>query len=141
MRRVMYLEHHRSYGERFATAVAAVASAPDGCVLVHCAGGVDRTGLIAALLFRLAQVSIDDVAADFALSRANWAPHAPDWIAETDDEREQEFRRFLSAMPRESMRGVFEEVDRRYGDAESYLRACGHLRGRLLRRAPARLRA
>ena len=71
----MYLEHLDAYGERVAVAVAAVASAPeDGCVLVHCAGGVDRTGLVAALLLRLAQVSIDDVAADFALSRANWAP-------------------------------------------------------------------
>jgi protein tyrosine/serine phosphatase len=120
--------------------VAAVASAPDGCVLVHCAGGVDRTGLIAALLLRLARVSIEDVAADFALSRANWAPQAPDWIAETDDEREQEFRRFLSAMPAESMRGVLEDVDRRYGDAESYLRGAGMSEADL-RRARVRLRA
>jgi protein-tyrosine phosphatase len=139
-RRVMYLEHMDAYGGRFAAAVAAVASAPDGCVLVHCAGGVDRTGLIAALLLRLARVSIEDVAADFALSRANWAPQAPDWIAETDDEREQEFRRFLSAMPGESMRGVLEEVDRRYGDAESYLRAAGMSEADL-RRARVRLRA
>lgn len=138
-RRVMYLEHMAAYSERFATAVAAIASAPDGCVLVHCAGGVDRTGLIAALLLRLAQVSIDDVADDFALSRANWAPFAPEWIAETDDEREREFRRFLAAMPGESMRGVLEEVDRSYGGAESYLRRAG-LSESELRRARVRLR-
>ena len=140
-RRVMYLEHMDAYAERFAAAVAAVASAPEGgCVVVHCAGGVDRTGLIAALLLRLAQVSIDDVAADFALSKANWAPHAPEWIAETDDEREREFRRFLAAMPGESMLGVLEEVDRRHGGAESYLRSAG-LSDSELRRARARLRA
>jgi protein-tyrosine phosphatase len=139
-RRVMYLEHLDVYGERFAGAIAAVASAPERCVLVHCAGGVDRTGLIAALLLRLSHVSIDDVAADFALSRDNWAPSAPDWIAETDDERERGFRRFLAAMPGESMCGVLEEVDRRYGGAESYLRASG-LPKADVHRIRARLRA
>ena len=76
---------------------------------------------------------------DFALSRANWAPFAPEWIAETDDEREREFRRFLAAMPGESMRGVLEEVDRSYGGAESYLRRAG-LSESELRRARVRLR-
>ncbi len=59
------------------------------------------------------------------MSRDNWAASAPEWIEETDDEREREFRRFLAAMPRESMRGVLEEVERRYGGAESYLHASG----------------
>jgi protein-tyrosine phosphatase len=138
-RRVMYLEHLEAYGERFAAAVAAVASAPEGCVLVHCAGGVDRTGLIAALLLRLAEVSIDDVAADFALSGSNWAPRVREWIAETNDEREREFRRFLAAIPGASMRGVLDEVDCRYGGAEGYLRDAG-VSQRDLRRARARLR-
>ena len=84
--------------------------------------------------------SIDDVAADFALSRDNWAPHAPEWIEETEDEREREFRRFLAAMPGESMRGVLEELDRRYGGAESYLRAAG-LPEADVHRIRARLRA
>jgi len=138
-RRVMYLEHLDAYGERFASAVEAVASAPEGCVLIHCAAGVDRTGLIAALLLRLADVSIENVAADFALSRANWAPHVPEWIEETEDEREREFRRFLGAMPGEAMLGVLEEVDRRYGGAENYLRAAG-MSEPDLRQARARLR-
>jgi protein-tyrosine phosphatase len=139
-RRVMYLEHLDVYRERFASAMAAVASAPDGCVLVHCAGGVDRTGLMAALLLRLAHVSVDDVAADFEVSRANWAPRVPEWIAETEDERERAFRRFLAATPGESMLGVLEEVDRRYGGADGYLRAAG-LPDADIRRARSRLRA
>ncbi|HEU0303631.1 MAG TPA: tyrosine-protein phosphatase [Gaiellaceae bacterium] len=124
-RRVMYLEHLAAYRERFAAAVAAVASAHDGCVLVHCAGGVDRTGLVAALLLRLADVPNDVVAADFALSKANWAPYAQDWIADAEDERERAFRRFLSAMPGESMRGVLVELERSYRGAEGYLRGGG----------------
>ena len=40
-------------------ALAAVASAPPGAVVVHCVGGKDRTGLVAALLLRLCGVSVD----------------------------------------------------------------------------------
>ena len=35
--------------ELFATAVGAIADAPPGAVLVHCAGGKDRTGLVTAM--------------------------------------------------------------------------------------------
>jgi protein-tyrosine phosphatase len=138
-RRVMYLEHLDAYRERFGTAVAAVASAPEGCVVVHCAGGVDRTGLVAALLLRLAGVPIDDVADDFALSRANWAPYEHEWIAGTDDAHEREFRRFLAAMPKVSMLGVLIELDARHGGVHRYLREAG-LSEPELRRARARLR-
>jgi protein-tyrosine phosphatase len=138
-RRVMYLEHLYAYSERFAKAIAAVASAPAGCVLIHCAAGVDRTGLIAALLLRLAQVPNDVVATDFGLSKANWHPYGADWIEGTEDEREREFRRFLAAMPGESMLGVLDEIDERYGGAEGYLRAAG-LSEPDLARARAKLR-
>ena len=40
------------YHRNFALAVEAIADAPDGGVVVHCAGGKDRTGLIAALVLR-----------------------------------------------------------------------------------------
>src|ERR687898_509057 len=33
----------------FAAVMAAVADAPDGAVVVHCAGGKDRTGMIVAM--------------------------------------------------------------------------------------------
>ena len=138
-RRVMYLEYLDTYSERVAAAVAAVSSAPEGCVLLHCMGGVDRAGLIAALLLRVAGVPREVVADDFGLSRANWAPHAPEWIGEADDEREREFRRFLAAMPAESMLGVLTELDRRYGGVEAYVLAAG-LSESDVERARARLR-
>jgi hypothetical protein len=43
----------------------AVAVAPDGAVVVHCAGGRDRTGLIAALLLSLAGVDHDEIVEDY----------------------------------------------------------------------------
>ena len=59
-----YLEMLEEYRGNVAAAISAVAGAPAGGVLVHCMGGKDRTGLVAALLLRLAGVSVADMAAD-----------------------------------------------------------------------------
>ena len=40
----------------------------EGGVVIHCAGGKDRTGLLAALLLHLAGVADEEIAADYALS-------------------------------------------------------------------------
>jgi protein-tyrosine phosphatase len=60
-----YPEAIRRWPALIAAAIGAVADAPHGGVLVHCAAGRDRTGLIVALLLRLADVSIDDVLDDY----------------------------------------------------------------------------
>ncbi len=54
--------------ERHAAAIAAVARARLGGVLVHCGRGHDRTGIITLLLLALAGVAPDDIAADYELS-------------------------------------------------------------------------
>jgi protein tyrosine/serine phosphatase len=54
--------------ERFAAVFAAVAEAGPGGVLLHCAAGRDRTGLVTLILLALAGVSHDEIAADYALS-------------------------------------------------------------------------
>jgi protein tyrosine/serine phosphatase len=54
--------------ERHARAVTAIARAAPGGVLVHCRFGRDRTGVLVALLLRLAGVPLDVVAADYAIS-------------------------------------------------------------------------
>jgi protein-tyrosine phosphatase len=51
-----------------AAGITALASAPPGGVLVHCAAGKDRTGVHVALALRVAGVAVDDIAADYALS-------------------------------------------------------------------------
>jgi hypothetical protein len=45
-----YLPHLTAMPERAAAALSAIVAAPPGGVLFHCAGGRDRTGLIALLL-------------------------------------------------------------------------------------------
>jgi hypothetical protein len=54
--------------ERFGEAVAAIAHAAPGGVLVHCQVGKDRTGLVVALVLAAIGVSAEDVAADYDLS-------------------------------------------------------------------------
>jgi len=54
--------------DRLAAALAAIAEAPPGAVVLHCHAGRDRTGLVVALVLRLAGASVDSIAADYALS-------------------------------------------------------------------------
>jgi protein-tyrosine phosphatase len=124
-RRSVYLAFLDHFEANFATAVTAVSTAPEGAVLVHCAGGVDRTGLVAALLLRVAGVAIEAVAADYALSEANWASGADEWIEAADEDGERERRRLLSVMPAEAMRDVLVELERRHGSAWAYLAGAG----------------
>ena len=48
--------------------------APEGGVVIHCVGGKDRTGLLAAFLLHLAGVADDEIAADYALSEERLLP-------------------------------------------------------------------
>jgi hypothetical protein len=63
-----YTEYLERFPTTLAAVVAAVARARPGGVVVHCAGGRDRTGLVAVTLLTLAGVAADDIVADYALS-------------------------------------------------------------------------
>jgi protein-tyrosine phosphatase len=136
---MVYLESLEEHRKRLAAAIAAVADAGPGGVLVHCAGGKDRTGLVSALLLRLAGVGPRDIAADYALSGDYLAPRHERWIAEAADDAERERLRRISATPAAAMLGVLEQLERRYGSAGGYLRAGGADVATLVR-ARARLR-
>ena len=125
--------------ERFAAAVEAVADAPEGAVVVHCTAGKDRTGLVTALLLRLAGVSIEEIAEDYALSGANLRERARPWIEEAETDEELRRRERISATPAEAMAGVLEELQRRYGGVAGYLREGGATE-EMLERARVRLR-
>jgi protein-tyrosine phosphatase len=49
-------------------AVQAIATAAPGCVVFHCAGGKDRTGLLALLLLTLAGATPEEIVADYLLT-------------------------------------------------------------------------
>lgn len=119
--KAVYLEFLRRYAAGFGQAVASVAAAPPGGVLVHCMAGKDRTGLLSALLLRIAGVSVEDVAADYAVSERNLLPLWRPWLDSAADEQERRRRLRLAATPAAAMTGVLEEL----GDEREYLRAAG----------------
>jgi protein-tyrosine phosphatase len=135
----VYLRTLEEHKPRFATAIRAVADAEPGGVLVHCAGGKDRTGLVSALLLRHAGVGVPDIAADYALSADNLAPRHDRWIAEAADDAERERLRRITATPAAAMQTVLEELERRYGTVAGYLRSAG-ADEEVLARVRARLR-
>jgi protein-tyrosine phosphatase len=63
-----YRPHLERFPERNARAIAAVAQAEPGGVLIHCVGGKDRAGQVAMLLLALAGVAPEEIAADYLLS-------------------------------------------------------------------------
>jgi protein-tyrosine phosphatase len=123
--REVYLVFLERFGKNVAAAIAAVARAPEGGVVVHCVGGKDRTGLVTAFLLHLAGVDNEQIAADYAASEERLRPRHDVWLAEAGTEAERERIRRIAATPAASMVGVLEELDRRYGSVEAFLRAAG----------------
>ena len=128
-----YLEMLDMYRANVAAAVSAVAGSPEGGVLIHCMGGKDRTGLVAALLLRLAGVSVADIAADYGLSAENIKPLWQQWVEDAGDDGERELRRRLSASPADAMAQVLETLECDHGNVRGYLLDAGVSEGDLER--------
>ena len=133
---LIFLEHFK---RNAAAGIRAVANAPEGGVAVHCVGGKDRTGLLTAFLLYLAGVDVEQIAADYALSEERLRPRHEAWFAEAETDAERERLQRISQTPAESIVGVFEELERRFGSVEGYLRVAG-LTDHDLELARARLR-
>jgi hypothetical protein len=106
--------------ERCAAAVAAIARAEPGGVVLHCGGGRDRTGLISLLLLALVRVEPEEIVSDYELSnvrlRALWAARG-----EPDESREIEA---ILARKNTSARALVLEVLSSL-DADACLRTAG----------------
>jgi protein-tyrosine phosphatase len=123
--RAVYLEFLERFRARVGEAITAVAEAPAGTVIVHCLGGKDRTGLVVALLLRLAGVGPQEIAEDYALSGPNLRTMTDVWIAAAESDLERERRRRIGESPAAAMLGVLEELERRHGSVRDYLLAAG----------------
>jgi protein-tyrosine phosphatase len=133
---LIFLEHFK---DNVASGVRAVADAPEGAVLVHCMGGKDRTGLLSAFLLHLAGVDLEQIADDYALSEDRLRPRHEEWFASAESDEERERLQRISQTPAASMVGVFEELERKHGSVEGFLRDSG-VTDEELERARARLR-
>ncbi|ACQ80295.1 protein tyrosine/serine phosphatase [Beutenbergia cavernae DSM 12333] len=107
--------------EALGTALQLVATSP-GPVLVHCAAGKDRTGLLVSTAQRLVGVPTDRVEADFLYSNRAADQHRIGISADGLDPA------YLQPLRRVSLRylhAAWEEVDAVHGGFDGYRRALG----------------
>ena len=104
-------------------AVRAFTEAPPGTVVVHCAAGKDRTGMLVAVLLELAGVPREAVVADYALSADLLG--VAEILDTLDEDTRRQAERYSWSEP-ETLQSALEHLDAEYGGARAYLRdACG----------------
>lgn len=123
---IAFLEHGQaSYRQLFAI----LAASDDLPAVIHCAAGKDRTGVAAALLFRILEVEDATIVADYAITDRNIARMLAAWAA-ADPERAASVDR--NAIPEgliraraETMEHFLTALDTHHGSAENYLLGSG----------------
>lgn len=129
-------DYHHRYYERaptlprlhdlYARYFRAVADS-EGPIVVHCAAGKDRTGIICALTHTLAGVHRDDMIADFLMTNdpAVFDVHAPLWQAEIAKERgrapSMETMHVAMGVHESYLERAFQVIDETYGGVDRYL--------------------
>jgi protein-tyrosine phosphatase len=109
--------------ERVAAIVTALARA-ERAVLFHCYGGRDRTGMIAAILLRVAGVPDDEIVRDYVVTDERMEPLYAQWRTEMDDARRARFDRAIGEASA-PIRAALDHFDERYGGVEPYLAGGG----------------
>ncbi len=121
----LYLEMLDARPDLFGLALASMAEAAPGAVLVHCAAGKDRTGLVVALALSVAGATPEVVATDYALSGTRLAPLVEPYLETIEDAQQREFWRGHQATPRAFMLDALAHLDETYGGTEPYLLSGG----------------
>ncbi len=121
-----YLEHLASPASPLATVIRVVAALAGRPVLVHCAAGKDRTGLVTAMLLQLLGVDDEEIVADYLRTELNM-PRVIERFRGWP-----RYRDHMAAVPAEvyqalehTIRGFLDGLDRSHGGAEAW----SHSRG------------
>ena len=97
--------------------------APEGGVLVHCAAGKDRTGILIAIILALLGTPREVISEDYALTEARLALHFAAELAAIADPIVRERVASRQHSTTETMDGLLSYLDD--GGAANYLRGNG----------------
>lgn len=122
-REVPFVDRHVDLYSRYFQALSEI----DGAVLIHCAAGKDRTGILAALTHHLAGVHEDDILADFLLTNdaERFERRAPQFAAVVEEMtgRRPTQEAAIAALGVEAhyLETAFAEIHRQHGTLDAYL--------------------
>jgi len=122
----LYIFHAQQEPQRIAEAVSLVGARCSDPLVVHCAGGKDRTGMVIALVLDVLGVDQETIIEDYALTELNLAgiPEA-NLAALTRQLGEHGWpEAILHAVP-ESMRAFLEWLRTEHRSAEAFLKSHG----------------
>jgi len=109
----------------FARAIAELAAAPPGGIVVHCAGGKDRTGMVVALALSIAGVADEVIAADYALTEERVRQDNRVQLELIDDPRIRAIMAGLQPTPPEVMLETLAHLQTQHGGVRPYLTTAG----------------
>jgi protein-tyrosine phosphatase len=118
----LMLEHYRP---GIVNVIQAAAAGRPGGVLVHCHAGKDRTGIVVALLLRIAGVAQEMIIADYTLSNDYLQPLYAEWLQNIQDPAEQKHFLWLIQARPETMRQTLAHLDAQHGSVQKYLSRAG----------------
>ncbi|MDR2347037.1 MAG: tyrosine-protein phosphatase [Bifidobacteriaceae bacterium] len=114
-------------GAELAAAISCVARGLPAGVLVHCAAGKDRTGMVVALIQMTLGVALPDVVAHYAASAARlpaaWRDQLPEAI--TRHPKAALIVELIVGSPPEAMEAAIDHLEENWGGARPYLSAQG----------------
>jgi protein-tyrosine phosphatase len=113
-----YLEVTEDGVDNLRTALETIARADNAPVVIHCAAGKDRTGVLAALVLSLAGVGEDDIVADYALTGLATERFIADWLKRHPD---APMWPGFGLAPAETMRLFLSDLASRHGSVETYV--------------------
>ncbi|KAH9850816.1 protein-tyrosine phosphatase-like protein [Lenzites betulinus] len=123
---ILYSQILNSAGPAFGVVLRHIRDRPNSPCLFHCTAGKDRTGILAALLLKLAGVDDETIARDYALTRVGREParemimkrlsNVPYFATNT----EAALNMFSSRA--ETMIAFLQMLQERYGGVEEYIR-------------------
>lgn len=121
-----YLEMLEEGGAAIRAIFTALAHDADGAVVFHCSGGKDRTGVVAALVLRALGVPEGTIVDDYSQSEKNLKGPVREYRSHLENAGLDDAAiAYLTSSPPERMSYTLEELDRRWGSTQGYLRWIG----------------